>query len=575
MMKNFLILVLGIIILGCNTVPQKALRPDELIKDWKSLCGPTPADLNTEPGYSGKLSPLFKGLDVYHFPISSSSEQAQSYFNQGIVLNFGFNHAEAARSFREAIRQDEKCAACYWGLGYVLGPNYNAGMDLDVLTPAKEAITKAQLYAHNASPRMQAMINALSYRYPKNKDEDPMPYYEVYAEKMKEAHLDFPKDLDIQVLYAESLMDLHPWDMFKPGGEIQPWTREILNLLESALEQDNSHPQAMHLYMHALEASPYPEKGLEVAKRLEDRVPGSGHLVHMPSHLYINTGHYIEGTEANERAVKIDSAYIEGCHADGVYPLAYYPHNWHFLAACAALSGQGDKSLRASRYMADFVVDKTMMRSPELATLQHYYTIPWYIMVKFGMWDEILLEKTPEKDLIYPLAIWRYARAMAYSNLKDFKNAKAEIDHLSRHAQDSSIQELTVWDINNLADLVDIALRVSKAEYYHQMQNYDLAKEYFRKAIKLEDQLNYNEPPDWFFSIRHLLGHTLIESKEYQAAIDTFKEDLTVNKNNGWALKGLQTAYEKLAMQDQANLVKLQFLQAWKHADVELSTSRL
>ena len=352
-----------------------------------NLCGPSKADLNTKPGYDGKLTPLFDGLDVYHYPITTKSKLAQQYFDQGFLLNYGFNHAEASRSFREAIRQDPSCAMCYWGLAYVLGPNYNAMMETDLLPAANDALDNAKLRMHQATPKEQALINALSKRYPKNKEVDSAPFYENYADAMRKVAKQFPDDADIASMTAESIMDLHPWDIWNKDGTPQPWTPEILRLLEKALKIDPAHPQAMHLYIHAMEASPNPEKALHAANELRFRVPGAGHLMHMPSHLYINTGHYHEGTLANERAVKIDSAYVEACSANGLYPLAYYPHNWHFLAACAALEGKGKRALEASRYMTDFVVDKELMYQPEWGTLQHFYTIPWYIMVKFAMWE--------------------------------------------------------------------------------------------------------------------------------------------------------------------------------------------
>lgn len=540
-----------------------------------SLCGPVNADLNTAPGKDGRLVPLFAGLDVYQYKITTKSKLAQKYFNQGFLLNYGFNHAEAARSFQEAAKQDPECAMCYWGLAYVLGPNYNAGMEPEVLIPANEALVKARMYSGKANPKERALIEALSKRYPKTMDEDPQPFYEAYANAMRQVQKEFPEDLDIAVMTAESLMDLHPWDLYTKAGTPKPWTPEIVNLIEYVLEKKPDHPQGMHLYIHALEASNDPEKALGAADRLRSRVPGSGHLLHMPSHLYINTGHYHEGSLANERAVKIDSAYVEACHAAGIYPLAYYPHNWHFLAACAALEGRGERALEASRYMADYTVDQDMMHAPGLATLQHYYSIPWYIMVKFAMWDQILAEPQPDARLRYPEAVWRYARGMAYANRGDFTKAKSELSLIKSIEKEPIIHEMTVWDINKISEVVAIAKLVLAGEIAFKEGKLAEAVKFFQEAVAVEDQLNYNEPPDWFFSVRHLLGAALLENKQFAEAEKVYREDLKELKRNGWALMGLYQSLKKQGREKEADEVKLQFKDAWQFADVKLNSSVL
>ena len=571
----FYLILFCLLQLTCKTQNSKAVSKTVPEKKAINLCGPTVADLNTEPGYDGRLSPIFEGLNVYHYPISTSSKEAQQYFDQGLVLSYGFNHAEAARSFREAIRQDPECAICYWGLAYVLGPNYNAGMEMDVLPAANEAIANAKMYIHKASAKEKKLINAIAQRYPKIKDIDPAPYYENYAKAMREAAQLYSEDVDIVVMAAEALMDLHPWDLWQKNGTPQPWTPEILALIESALQKNPDHPQGMHLYIHAMEAAPNPEKALKAANRLRFRVPGSGHLLHMPSHLYINVGMYHEGSEANERAVKQDSMYVEACGVAGIYPLAYYPHNWHFLAACAALEGRGERALEASRYMADFVVDKKIMREPSLATLQHYYTIPWYIMVKFAMWDEILAETPPEADLTYPMAIWHYARAMASAAKGNLPEAKKSLAYISEVEKDSLLNELTVWDINKIVDLVKIAREVVRGEIALQSKAIDKAILHFKQAIEMEDMLNYNEPPDWFFSVRHLLGNALLKAGRYAEAEQVYQKDLQNLKDNGWALMGLYKSLTKQGKAGEAAKVKLRFDQAWQYADVELLSSVL
>ncbi len=572
-MKKLSFFLVFAVLFACQPKKQLTEEPTNTTNAASVLCVPSPPDLNTPPGKDGRLTTLFDGLDVYHYPVSTESELAQKYFDQGFILNYGFNHAEAARSFQEAIRQDPECAMCYWGLAYVLGPNYNAGMEEDVLTPANAALNQAQIWANKATLRERALIDALSARYPKQKGIDPNPYYQRYAEKMKEVMTKFPEDVDIAVMTAEALMDLHPWDLFLKDGEAQPWTGEILEILEKALQTDPDHPQAMHLYIHAQEAGGQPEKALAAADNLRDRVPGAGHLLHMPSHLYIHVGQYHKGVLANEKAVVVDSAYVEMCHAAGLYPLALYPHNWHFLAACAALEGSGDRALEASRYMADYVVDKELMYDPEMGTLQHYYSIPWYIMVKFAKWEEILSEPKPDESLAYPMAIWSYARGMAFAAQGRLSQAMDMLADLEKFERDETLKKLTIWEINKMEDLVFIAKHVLKGEIAQRKGNFEESIRLLNVAIAKEDQLNYNEPPDWFFSVRHLLGYVLMQAGKYEAATGVFETDLKEFKENGWALMGLYQSLKKLGKNVEAHNVKERFDRAWQWADVELKSS--
>ena len=573
-MRILICMVIGITtFIACKTSNKSTAETKTTTPPQGILCGPTKSDLNTPPGNDGNLSPLYEGLDVYHYPVTTNSEKAQKYFNQGFILNYGFNHAEASRSFRQAIHSDPECAMAYWGLAYVLGPNYNAPMDPGVLSSANEAINNARLNLHNASEKEKDLIEALAKRYPKNKEEDPAPYYEAYANAMRALAKKYPDDVDIVVMTAESLMNLHPWDMFTKSGAIQPWTQEILTLLETALAKKPDHPQGMHLYIHAMESSPNPEKATEFANTLRFRVPGSGHLMHMPSHLYINTGNYHEGTLANERAVVVDSTYVESCHEAGIYPLSYYPHNWHFLAACAALEGKGKRALEASRYMANYVVDQNLMYESSWATLQHFYMIPSYIMVKFANWDKILNEPKPDEKLIYPTAVWHYAQGMALANKQKFKEASVHLQKVKEIKKDTTLKHLTVFGINNFHDLVYIAEHVLEGEIAQLNGNYDKAINLLKKAVAKEDELAYNEPPDWFFSVRHLLGDVYLKAEMYSEAERVYQEDLLEFKENGWALKGLQLSLEKQNKTKEAKEIEKRFNDAWQWAEVELKSS--
>jgi tetratricopeptide (TPR) repeat protein len=537
------------------------------------MCGPTKDGLNTEPGTDGTLAPLFKGLDVYNYRITTDSKKAQQYFDQGLMLTYGFNHAEASRSFREVIRQDKNCAMGYWGLAYVLGPNYNAPMDMEVLGIALDALASAKLNMHRATPKEQALISALSERYPRTVDEDPTPYYEAYADAMVTVHEQFPEDVDIAVMAAEALLNLHPWDLWTGDKEPKEWTPQILELLEKALAMDAHHPQATHMYIHSMEAGPDPEKAIYAADNLRLRVPGSGHLLHMPSHLYINTGHYAKGSEANELAVKEDSSYVEACHAAGIYPLIYYPHNWHFLAACEGLEGRGKRALEASRYMADYVVEKDLMREPDMITLQHFITIPWYIMIKFSMWDALLNEPKPGEDLDLPLAIWHYGRGMALAGKGDLEQAKKELNHV-RSINTNEMADIMIY-VNSVKDIINVAEYMLAGQIALKKGNISEAILLFEKSVEYEDKLAYIEPPDWFFSVRHYLGDALLKARRFADAEAVYRKDLTRYKQNGWALKGLQVSLENQGKRKLAQSTQSQFKLAWQNADVILESSVL
>lgn len=575
-MRNISLCTLLLLFSACSTPKQQGKSstadPSQAIR---ISCSPTPADLNTDPGYDGTLAPLFAGLDVYHYKVTTKSKKAQKYFDQGFILNYGFNHAEAARSFRQAIVEDPECAMCYWGLAYVLGPNYNAPMEVDVLPAALEALQHARMYMHQGTAKERALINALTTRYPPDKEKDPTSYYEAYADAMRGVMQDFPDDPDIAAMAAEAQMDLHPWDLWEKNGDPKPWTPEIVEIIERVLATHPEHPQAAHLYIHAMEASKDPERVLPYARMLELRVPGSGHLLHMPSHLYINTGHYHEGTLANERAVKVDSMYVASCHEAGIYPLAYYPHNWHFLSACAALEGRGERALQASRYMSDFVVDKELMYEPVFATLQHYYSIPWYIMVKFAMWDEILNEPSPDPELRYALAVWHYAQGMANASKGSYDKVAQNLAYIREAASDTNVAKLTIWDLNSIVDLIRIAEQVLQGETLRRQGHYDIAARFFQQAVDVEDNLNYNEPPDWFFSVRHHLGDALLLAGRYADAEKVYRDDLQELKRNGWALMGLYKSLLGQQKHAEAEQVLSRYNEAWKHADKKLTSSVL
>lgn len=569
MKQNNVLILLIISSIGCQK-PKDKEQPKLITSSV--MCAPITTD--REWYNSDNKAPLFEGLGNLHFPVSTDNELVQKYFNQGLVLAYGFNHAEAARSFYYASKLDPDCAMAYWGYAYVLGPNYNAGMESDNYQRAYTAIQTALKIKNDKSTKQERdLILALSKRYVEEPVEDRKPLDIAYSNAMEKLFEKYPNSADIGVLYAESLMNLHPWDLFEKSGQPKEWTPKILATLESLIAKYPDHCGAHHFYIHAVEASGKPEKGLKSAQKFDEGlVPNAGHLVHMPSHIYIRTGDYYKGTLANINAIKVDSTYVTACHAQGAYPLAYFPHNQHFLAATATLQGNSKWAL----YAADEVAKNSnlqLMKEPGWGTIQHYYTIPFYVYVKFGKWNEILRMNNNVPELDYPTAMWHYARGMAFLRTNKITEARDELKSLTSISSNEGLKEITIWDINSVYELVQIAVKVLEAEMAAKEGNFPQSIELLKEAITIEDNLNYNEPPDWFFSVRHNLGAVQLEAGLYEEAIKTYQADLERFPKNGWALKGRINAYSGLNDLSKLKESEEKFSQAWKDADISLNSS--
>ncbi|WP_274474638.1 tetratricopeptide repeat protein [Mangrovimonas aestuarii] len=559
---------------GCKQ-EKKDSTPNTKTQEIASKYSCAPATTDTLWYSTNSKAPLFDGLDAINYPISTNNPEAQKYFNQGLVLAYGFNHAEAARSFYYATKLDPDCAMCYWGYAYVLGPNYNAGMEPDNYERAFKAIQKAKSLAENASQKEKDLINAMSRRYVEIPPEDRSSLDKAYSETMKLVSKTYPDDLDIKTMYVESLMDLHPWDLFDKKGKPKPWTGEIVNTLEEIIEKNPKHPGAHHFYIHAVEASNTPERAYASANVFDKGlVSGSGHLVHMPSHVYIRTGDYHKGTLANINAVKVDSTYVTLCHAQGTYPLAYYPHNYHFMAATATLEGNSKWALVGANKVSEHVHPE-IMKTPGWGTLQHYYVIPYYVNVKLGKWDDILNSDLKTYDLPYPTAVRHYARGMAFLGKNDIDSAKKELNELEKLSANENLKEVTIWDLNSVYTLMQIARRILKAEILASQKHFDDSIVLLKEAAAIEDQLNYDEPPDWFFSVRHHLGAVQLEAGKYKNAIKTYNQDLKRLPKNGWAQHGLKIAYQKLNDQENLSIIEASIKESWAHADIEITSSRI
>ncbi|MBW4601257.1 MAG: tetratricopeptide repeat protein [Calothrix sp. FI2-JRJ7] len=521
------------------------------------------------------MAPLLKNLGAYDHPISTKSELAQRYFDQGLILTYGFNHDEAARSFRQAAELDSNCAMCYWGVAIVKGPNINAVMEADAVPEAWLALQKAIELSKNATESEKGYIQALAKRYPSAQVIADRKLYDIaYANAMRDLHKRYPNDLDAATLFAEAVMDTSPWNYWAADGKPRRETVEVLTALESVLKSNPDHPGANHLYIHAVEASPNPERGVKSADRLRDFVTGAGHLVHMPSHIYIRVGRYQDAVIANQKAIAVDKEYMSQHKASGLYPLAYMPHNHHFLLAGATMSGQSKLAIEAARNTAA-MADEKQMRASGYETLQHYYVMPLYTLTKFGKWDEILKQPTPAADLKYPQGVWHYARGMAFTALGQLEQATHELEELRKIAVDPSLEKVTIWNINSAANLMQIASQVLTGEIAAKQGDYTKAIDYLNQGVALEDKLNYDEPATWYSPVRHLLGAVLLTANRPADAEKVYREDLKHYPENGWSLFGLAQSLNIQGKTKEAEEIQQQFETTWKQADVKLIASQI
>lgn len=528
--------------------------------------GPAPSAAAT-----GRRAPLFSDLGDHHHAISTKSPEAQRYFDQGLVLSTGFNHAEAGRSFREAARLDPGCAMCWWGAALVLGPNINAAMEDGSVPDAWEALQKALALAPNATEAERAYIQALSKRYVAKPVKDRKPLDVVYADAMRDVSRRYPDDLDAAALFAEALMDVTPWNYWEKDGKPKAWTPEIISILESILARDPDHVAGIHFYIHATEASMTPERAEPYADKLGRLVPGAGHLVHMPAHTYMRVGRYHDASVANEAAAKADESYITQCRAQGIYPLVYHPHNVHFLVASAAMEGRGAASIAAARKLASHV-DPATMRQTGLETLQHYWITPLYALTRFEKWEEILKEPRPARGLDYPTGVWHYARGMAFSATGQPDAGAKELAALSAIAGKDALESLTIWGFNSFSAMLGLAVEFLESDLAARRGDVDAAVAHLTKAVALEDGLIYQEPPDWYDPARQALAGTLARSRRWPEAEAAYREDLVRNRENGWSLSGLAAALEAQGKKAQAAEVRKRFEKAWPLADVHLAS---
>lgn len=519
---------------------------------------------------TGSAVSLLDGLGKHHFRITTKAPLAQRFFDQGLILTYAFNHAEAVRSFEQAARHDSACAMCYWGIALALGPNINAPMADEAAAQAHAAIDKASKRAKRTSAREQAYVAALAIRYTPTPVADRAPFDRAYADAMRELARRYPEDADAATLFAEALMNLTPWDYWAKDGTPKPGTREIVAALERAIKRDPDHPGAHHYYIHAVEASPEPERALPSAERLRDLAPSAGHLVHMSAHVYLGVGRYHDASIANERAIVADETYMAQSGSEGFYPAAYYTHNMHFLAYSAAMEGRSAIALANARKLVAFVDPVTMRAVPEL---QWFQPTPLFVLARFGRWDEILAEPAPASDFVYAKAMWHYARGLAFAGREQLAEATAEARALDAIAASGEAKRLEIPFIYALSQIA-IARGVLAAEIAGLEGKSDVQIGHLVAAVAAQDELPYMEPPYWYFPVRQFLGAAQLQAGRVAEAETTFRADLAKSPNNAWSLAGLASGLAAQGKIDASDRARAEFNTAWRHADVRLVGSR-
>ncbi len=514
---------------------------------------------------------LIEGLGDYSMPVTAKNADVQRWFDQGLAMTYGFNHDAAERSFLKAAELDPGCAMCWWGAALVLGPHVNSGMDPANNPKAWDRLKRAERAAAGATEKEQAFITALAARYGESPPENRRPLDEAYATAMGELSAKYPDDLDAAALHAEAMMDLQPWDYYDASGEPKGNTAKVVSTLESVMARDPEHAGALHLYVHAVEASPDPSRGVAAADTLRELLPGSGHLVHMPAHIYARVGRWHDAVVANQKAIVADDNYLAICKpGPGVYPLGYVPHNHHFLWFAATMEGAGEIARVAAAHTGERTSDPQLMRTPGFEAMQNFSLTPLFAAVRFGRWDEITSMPKPADDVPYLQAMWNYAQAMAAVSQGRLDDAKAYHAALVPAASDPTIEKMLAWDRYSLIGGVQVAERFVVAEIARAEKKYDEAIAALNTAVTIEDTLPYDEPPAWNWPSRLALGNVLLQAGKAAEAEQVFRDELTRNPENGWSLHGLARALKAQGKKQEADEVAERFAKAWANADVDL-----
>jgi tetratricopeptide (TPR) repeat protein len=536
-----------------------------------SLCLSASAQ-NDHAVHAARPVTLMTGVGNAHHPVSSKNPEAQKFFDQGLRFIYAFNHDEAARSFQKAADLDPKLAIAYWGIAEAVGPNYNDPASDDRFKHAHEEIQKAMDLSAGASPSERAYMQAMALRFPADPKADRRKAAEEYHDAMREVMKKYPDDLDAATLFAESGMTLHPWGLWHVDGSPEAGTEEIVATLESVIRRDPNHLGAIHYYIHAVEASPNPERALAGANKLASLAPNAGHIVHMPAHVYIRTGDYEAAVKTNEEAAAVDRAYLKASGAQGIYPMMYYSHNLHFIAMCASMNGNYAEAKKNADMLAEHVGPAVKMMPP----LEGFMTIPMAVDVRFHRWDEILAMKQPDPDMKATTGFWHFARGMALAGKGRVEEAEAEYKIVSSAEAATPPDAVFAMPINNKTkDILKIAEDVMGAKIALVRKDNAQAIALLTEAVAIQDTLKYGEPPDWFFPVRESLGGVLLMNGDAVGAEKVFRADLDRNPRNPRSLFGLQQALKAQGRNYDAGFVEAEFQVSWKGGPTPLKIEDL
>lgn len=571
--RFFAALVAGV---AATAAGQAAHAHDPATSESGTELFPSAAGVNANPdGVPAGPPPLYSGLGSMTMPVTTKSAQAQAYFDQGLRLAWGFNHAEARRAFREAQRLDPACAMCFWGEAFVLGPNINNAMDGKAVAPAHAAIQRAVALKQTVTAKEKALIDALARRYSPDPKANRTPLDTAWAEGMRKVAEAYPDDANVLTLFAEALMNLQPWDYWEADGTTpKGHGREIAVSLKQALDLDPDHAGAAHLFIHAVEASAHPEDAEPVADRLRGAAPAAGHLTHMPAHIYMRIGRHKDSMEVNRDAVAADEAFLQqaGAAASPIYRFGYYPHNVHFLLVSAQMAGVAEDALASADKLAAVTSDEV---SQELAWVQAIQTAPYAAHAQFSEPAMILALPDPGDGFPFVKAFWHYARGVALAAQHDSEAAWREVKAIESTIADPALDGLEAQYLP-ARTVLGIAKHVVEARTEQAREDYAAAEHHLREAIALQDTLPYMEPPYWYYPVRQTLGAVLLQQGRSEEAVAAFRQALKQSPRNGWALWGLMQA-ETAAGKSDSHLAatRAAFAEAWLGSHSLLTLDRL
>ena len=510
------------------------------------------------------------GLGDVHHPVTTKNPEAQKFFDQGLALIWAFNHDEALLSFQRAAELDPDCAMAYWGIALAVGPNYNdPEPDLNREKTAWDAVQQGLSLSSKISPAERDYLTALATRYTNEPKPDLKQFALFYKTAMGTLVQKYPDDLDAAVLYAEGAMDLHPWQLWTADGKPAEGTEEIVSTLESVLKRNPNHIGANHFYIHAVEASPHPERALASAERLAKLAPQAGHLVHMPGHIYIRTGDYAGAVRANEDAADVDRQYIQKFNVTGMYPAMYYSHNLHFLAVAASMEGRFTEADNAAVQL----VGNTAPLLKDIPMVESFLPTRMLVLVRFHRWDEVLKLPEPDAAALTTRAIWHFSRGMAFAETS--RSYDADYERRAMFAAANNVPEDAPFGFNRARDILGLAAHLLEGHISLARVSIPGAVEHFRQAAQMEDALRYDEPPDWYIPARESLGRAYMIGNQYDEAEKAFREELARHPRNPRALFGLWQCLKAEGRKADAKQTEMDFRAAWKNADVKLTIDDL